>query len=243
VEDRSVLGREAPAPDRVERWGPGVEDVADVRLGSPRRPLLIMLHGGFWRPEYDRLHLRPATEALATAGYTVAAPEYRRIPGRPEATCDDVAAALRELPALLRPHHDGRVLVLGHSAGGHLALWAAAAAPAAGLVATVALAPVADLPAAERERLDDGAVPAFLGAPASDRPDLDPTRARGPSSPVVLVHGLDDTLVPPTQSRAYADAHPTARLVEVPHTGHFALIDPLSAAWATVLRTADDLTA
>jgi acetyl esterase/lipase len=247
ADDGSVLGRTATAPDSVVRWGPGADDVADVRLGAgvgaggggAGRPLVVMVHGGFWRPEYDRLHVRPMTQALAAAGWTVAAPEYRRVAGDPDATCDDVRAALLALPEQLRDHHDGRVIVLGHSAGGHLALWAATAAPAPGLVGTLALAPVADLVEAAREGLGAGAVEAFLGAPAARRPDLDPTRLGAASSRVVLLHGTDDEIVPLRQSRAYVAAHRDAVLDAVPDTGHFALIDPASRAWPRVIAALD----
>jgi acetyl esterase/lipase len=233
--DESVLVRASAPPDAVVPWGPGVDDVADVRLGADDRPLLLVLHGGFWRPAYDRSHLGPMTEALNAAGWTVAAPEYRRIPGDPDATVEDVRVALRVLPVELRGRHDGRVVVLGHSAGGHLALWAASGAPAAGLVATIGLAAVADLAAADRERLGSGAVAAFLGGPAVARADLDPARAVSAARPVTLVHGSRDAVVPVSQSRAYAAAHPGTDLVEVPEAGHYAVIDPLSAAWPAVL--------
>jgi acetyl esterase/lipase len=233
--DESVLVRASSPPDAVVPWGPGDDDVADVRLGADDRPLLVVLHGGFWRPAYDRAHLGPMTEALNAAGWTVAAPEYRRIPGDPDATAEDVRVALRVLPVELRGRHDGRVVVLGHSAGGHLALWAASAAPAAGLVATIGLAAVADLAAADRERLGTGAVAAFLGGPAVARADLDPARAVSSARPVTLVHGSRDAVVPVSQSRGYAAAHPRTDLVEVPDAGHYAVIDPLSAAWPAVL--------
>lgn len=191
-----MLQRGSSEPDLVLAYGPGPDEVADVRLGNEQQPLVVMLHGGFWRPEYDRRHLRPMTEAVAAAGFTVAAPEYRRIPGDPDATCEDVRVALRVLPVELRGRYDGRVVVAGHSAGGHLALWAASTAPAAGLHATLALAPVTDLVAAERDGLGDGAVAAFLGGFAAGRRDLDPIRcvsAQRPERPVHLLHGLADT--------------------------------------------------
>jgi acetyl esterase/lipase len=233
--DESVLVRGSAAPDAVVAWGPGADDVADVRLGADDRPLLVVVHGGFWRPAYDRSHLGPMTEALNAAGWTVAAPEYRRVPGDPDGTAEDVRVALRVLPVELRGRHDGRVVVLGHSAGGHLALWAASAAPAAGLVATIGLAPVADLAAADRERLGTGAVEAFLGGPGAGRPDLDPARTVSAAQPVTLVHGGQDAVVPVSQSRSYAAAHPGTELLEVPDAGHYALIDPLSSAWPVVL--------
>jgi pimeloyl-ACP methyl ester carboxylesterase len=134
--------------------------------------------------------------------------------------------------------HDGRVVVVGHSAGGHLALWAAGSCPAPGLVRTVGLGAVADLALAERLGLGAAAVPAFLGAAAATRPDLDPALASLVIGPVVLVHGARDIVVPVSVARSYVARHPGTELVEVPGAGHFALIDPGSPAWQTVVRAA-----
>jgi acetyl esterase/lipase len=225
----------------VVSYGPGELDVADVQLGGDDQPLVVVIHGGFWRPEYDRTHLRAMIHALAAEGFTAAAPEYRRIPGNPDAMLEDVRVALRILPTELRGRHDGRVIVLGHSAGGHLALWAAAVAPAPGLVGTVALAPVADVAGADRERLGSGAVEAFLGDAASSRPDLDPTRMVSAIEPVLLLHGTEDDVVPLRQSEVYAAAHRGAELRPVPGAGHFALIDPASPAWPQVVAAIRDI--
>jgi len=234
-DDESILERPSAPLDAVVRWGEGEDDVADVRYGDPARPLVVLIHGGFWRPAYDRVHVRATTEALAREGWTVAAPEYRRIPGDPDATTSDVAAALTALPSLLADHHDGRVVVLGHSAGGHLGLWAASAAPAPGLVLTVPLGAVASLALAEADGLGAGAVGAFLGGAAAGRPDLDPVLLPAPFSQVTLVHGAEDTIVPPNQASAYAAAHPRARVVEVAGCGHFGVIDPEADAWHAVV--------
>ena len=235
ADDESVLGRESPEPDVVASYGPGPDDVADVQLGGDDRPLVVLLHGGFWRPGFDRTHLRDMAHALAAEGFTAAATEYRRIPGNPDAALADVRVALRVLPVELRGRHDGRTIVVGHSAGGHLALWAASAAPARDLLGTVALAPVADLAAAEAARLGSGAVNAFLAGSASSRVDLDPVRMATPATRVVLVHGDDDQVVPPSQSQAYAGTHPSAVLNLLPGIGHFGLIDPTSPAFARVV--------
>jgi acetyl esterase/lipase len=234
-DDDSVLTRAAAGPDVVVSYGPGAADVAEVQLGGDDLPLVIVLHGGFWRPEYDVTHLRAMIHGLAAEGFTAAAPEYRRLPGDPDSMLEDVRVALRILPVELRGRHDGRVVVMGHSAGGHLALWAAAVAPPPGLVGTVALAPVADLAGAERERLGNDAVEAFLGGPASSRPDLDPTRMVSATEPVVLLHGDADLAVPLRQSEAYAAAHPRSVLQVLAGEGHFGLIDPRSTAWHEVI--------
>ncbi|MDT0307151.1 alpha/beta hydrolase [Streptomyces sp. DSM 44917] len=244
VEDRSVLTRETPPPPLTVRYGEGPDRVADAWPGGAAaagRPLLVLIHGGFWRPEYDRTHTRPMARALAGDGWSVASLEYRRVPGDPGATGEDVRAALAAVPGELAARgaaSDGSMVLVGHSAGGHLALWAAAVAPAPGLRGTLGLAPVADLRLGHRLGLDGGAVRDFLGgepgAGGEGADAWDPARLAAPGAPVVLVHGMEDIRVPLGLSDAYARAHPGARVVPVPGVGHFELIDPLSAAWPEV---------
>lgn len=234
-----MLDRPAPGPDRELHYGDHPDAVADLRFGGPgagARPLVVVVHGGFWRPAYDRVHVRPLTAALAGAGWTTAAVEYRRVPGRPDDTVADVAAALAALPgaAELAGRSDGRLVLVGHSAGGHLVLQAAADPRAPALAGVVALAPVADLVLAEQLALDGDAVRAFLGGAAADRPDLDPVRQPAPRTAVTVLHGRDDAIVPIAVGRSYTDAHPATRLVEV-DGGHFAVIDPRSTAWPQLL--------
>ncbi|WP_035804125.1 alpha/beta hydrolase fold domain-containing protein [Kitasatospora mediocidica] len=242
MEDRSVLTRPTPGPDLTLRHGHRSDQVADAWLGdarAARRPLAVLVHGGFWRPDYDRTHARAQGGALRAAGWTVVSVEYRRTPGAPDLAVRDVAAALAAVPEALADAapapHNGSMVVLGHSAGGHLALWSAAAAPAPGLLGTIALAPVADLDGAHRLRLDGDAVAAFLGGPPQDRPDLDPALLATPVTPVVIVHGDEDEVVPVKTNDAYARAHPATRRMQLTGAGHFALIDPLSAAWPLVV--------
>ncbi|MEU5866491.1 MULTISPECIES: alpha/beta hydrolase [unclassified Nonomuraea] len=220
MENRAVLTRPAPGPVRALRYGPDADQVID--LWPDEGPVVALVHGGFWRPEYDRTHLRPMANALHRAGYSVAAVEYRRRPGDPAATVADLRAAV----GLLQPS-----VVVGHSAGGHLALCAAPAG-----AAVLALAPVADLRLAARLGLDGGAVTDFLGGPPDDHPGLDPVRLPAPAGPVVIVHGTADERVPVELSESYAAAHPAASLVRVPGAGHFVLIDPESRTWPLVER-------
>jgi acetyl esterase/lipase len=241
-EDRSVLTRPASAPDAVVAYGPAEEQVADVRFGRdspPDRPVVVVVHGGFWRPAFDRVHLRPMTGALAAAGWTTVTPEYRRVPGRPDLAVEDVHDAVRSVAG--SPEFTGRrVLLAGHSAGGHLVLQAASTLEAPHVPAGVlALAPVADLRRAQGLRLDGDAVPAFLGEDAAARPDLDPVLLPTPMAPVRIVHGTDDGIVPVEVSESYVRHHPGAVLTPVV-CGHFALIDPRSAAWPMVLGALDD---
>ncbi|MGH8828343.1 MAG: alpha/beta hydrolase family protein [Jiangellaceae bacterium] len=234
VEDRSVLDRPGPLPDLVLTYGDAPDQVIELWLGADRagiQTLVTVVHGGFWRPEYDRLHARPMAAALRDAGWPVASVEYRRMPGRPDRTIDDVRAALCALPDL-HPAAASGLVVVGHSAGGHLALLAGVDVP--GLRGVLALAPVASLPIAHELDLDDGAVAGFLGSDPADRADLDPVQRADVGCPVTIVHGIDDAIVPITLAEAYVDAHPATRLVRLEHVGHFALIDPLSAAWPVV---------
>jgi acetyl esterase/lipase len=241
-------------PDLTVSYGPDADQVADIRLpgGSGPAPLVLLWHGGFWRPQWDRIHTGPLAAGLAGAGFVVANVEYRR--ARWPVTLHDVAAAADAVPGLVARSLPGRVdprriIYTGHSAGGHLALWAAlrhrlpASAPArldtAPQVAGVlALAPVADLADAYRLDLDGGAVGAFLGGGPDDVPAryaaTDPAALGAPSASVVVVHGDGDGRVPVDMSRRYAAAS-GARLIELPDTDHFALIDPQSAAWPQVV--------
>ena len=242
AEDLSVLSRAAAPPDHMLRYAAHSDQVIDVWYGDRRaadRPVAVLLHGGFWRPEYDRVHVRPMAHALSAVGWSVASVEYRREPGRPDSTVGDVRTALERLPRLLaesgrlEPSGQGMVLI-GHSAGGHLALWAATAVRPAALRGTLALAPVADLALADRLQLDEGAVAAFLGSAGSTRPDLDPVVLAGPPTPVTIIHGTADTVVPITLAESYVAAHRATRHLPVSGVGHYEVIDPLSLVWPLV---------
>jgi acetyl esterase/lipase len=246
TENRGVLSAPAPAPDLTVSYGPEPDQVADVRLpaGGPA-PLVLLWHGGFWRPAWDRTHVAPMAAALAGEGFAVATVEYRRT-GWTQ-TSADVAAAADAVPGLVSQAVPGRVdlartVYSGHSAGGQLALWAAAARPGKagrpGPAGVLALAPVADLAEAYRLDLDGGAVAAFLGGGPDEVPDryaaASPAALGPPGVPVVVMHGCADGRVPVAMSRRYAAAT-GARLVELPGADHFALIDPASAVWPLVV--------
>ncbi len=236
-DDLSVLTRPAGAPDEVVAYGKHADQIADVRYGADGHhglPLVLIVHGGFWRPQYDRMHVGPMAEAIASAGWTVAAAEYRRVPGDPEKTLHDVGEALAVLPGKIS-HHDGNVVLIGHSAGGHLVLWLSAARRTPQLAGTLALAPVADLRLAHELNLGDGAAAAFLGANPRTRPDVDPKQLPSPQIPTTIVQGERDVIVRPSLAESYVSAHPKVRLVRLAGVGHFAPIDPETTAWQTVL--------
>jgi acetyl esterase/lipase len=268
-ENRDVLGRPAPPADLTVSYGPHPDQVADVRFppaGGGPVPLVLLWHGGFWRAAYDRAHLGPMASDLAGRGFAVASVEYRRTgPGAGggggwPVTFTDVAEAADAVPVLIEKAAPGRVardrvVYAGHSAGGHLAVWAAlrdrlpAGAPGrAGSLPRVAgvlvLAPVIDLADAHRLGLDGDAVDALLGGGPEKVPDryaaTDPAALGTPGTRLMLVHGDRDSRVPVAMSRRYAVATGSS-LTEVPGADHFAVIDPESAAWPAVLDALNPL--
>jgi acetyl esterase/lipase len=224
---------------------------------------VIFLHGGFWRDEFDRSHTGPLAAALADAGYAVCTPEFRRIGqqgGGWPGTFDDVAAAVDALPGLVAAaagagRVDARRIVLaGHSAGGHLALWAAARhrLPSSSSWSgpwspswrgVVGLAAVSDLRACHDQELGGGAAADLMGGSPGRYPDqyaqADPARLIPLGLRVRLVHGSADDRVPCGMSQDYAAravaAGDDVGLDELPGYGHFELIDPLTGAWPAVL--------
>ena len=216
--------------------------------GSDPAPVAVVLHGGFWRAAYGVDLARPLAADLAARGWAAVAVEYRRVGtgGGWPTTLDDVAAALdllRDLPDAGRL--DLSVLaVVGHSAGGHLAGWAAgrhllpAGAPGADprtrVTAAVLQAGVLDLELAAGQRMGDGAVTDFLGGSPAEHPDryaaASPTRLAPTGVPVLCVHGEADTTVPPEQSRRYAEVDPAAEVALV-DGDHMVVIDVAGPAW------------
>ncbi|MEV4821546.1 alpha/beta hydrolase [Micromonospora sp. NPDC049274] len=253
ADPRAVLTRPAPEPDVTVAYGDHPDQVADLRRptgAGPARPLVVVVHGGFWRAEYDRRHTGPLAAALAADGYPVAQLEYRRT-GQPgggwPGTFTDALAGIAALPELAAEALPGRVrrtapILIGHSAGGHLALYAAATAPST-VGGVLALAPVADLAEAYRLDLDSGAVAALLGGGPADFPDryaaTDPRSLVPIRTRTVVVHGSRDQQVPVAMSRDFVVAGRATgsdiALLELPGCEHFGLIDPESSAWPRVL--------
>lgn len=237
TEDLSVLTRTAKQADLSLRYGDANEQVADLRYGrrGGELPLLVLIHGGFWKPQYDRAHLEAMSSALADAGWSTLTLEYRRVPGRPECTFQDIAAAIALLPQQVVAHN-GKHLFIGHSAGGHLALWAAVQCEHSALQGVLALAPAANLQLAHQLQLGSGAVLSFLGQDPVECPDADPVKLKAPTMAVSILQGENDALVPPVVPASYVAAFPKTRYVVLPDCGHFAVIDPQSAAWSTVIK-------
>ena len=223
------------------------------RPSDESRGVVVVIHGGFWKAEYDASLGDPLARDLAGRGWTAWNLEYRRVGnggGWPE-TFDDVAAGIDRL-ADVEGLDLSTVVTLGHSAGGHLATWAAARGrfeqwrpQQVPVTAVISQAGVLDLTAAAADGLGGGAVEAFLGQPPGPAYDLvDPARQLPLDVPVWCVHGSGDTVVPLSQSADYVDAAvragARAELVEI-NGDHFTVIDPASEAWARTVEILDSL--
>ncbi len=231
-----LLSEPAPPADARLAYGPHVSQFLEFRRARVpgMRPLVIMIHGGFWRERFNLLYAGHACAALSEAGFVTANLEYRRVGeagGGWPGTLEDihVAAAFARRHAAEFGGDSARCVAMGHSAGGHLALWLAAELQ--DLSRIVALGPVATL----HQLLSDRATVDFLGGTADEVPEryahADP--ARPSCVPRVIIHGTEDESVPIAFSRAYAAP---AQLIEVPGADHFAVIDPLHPAWLRVLE-------
>ncbi len=249
-----VAAAEVPPPARTTAYGPDPAQVYDVREpagpGAPRGTVAVV-HGGFWRAEHDRAHAAAQAQALAEEGWVVAVVEYRRtgMPGGGwPGTLEDVRTALTAVAA--DPDLPGPLLAVGHSAGGHLALWAASQADTP-LDGVVALGGCVDLATSARLDLGDGATQRLMGGGPDEVPDryatADPAQLLPARVPVVLVHGTADDRVPVEISHSYAAlAAGSTRPVtveELPGVGHYELIDPRDPAFARVLHAVASLAA
>jgi len=229
AEESALLALKPVPPDRTVSYGQHPSQVVDFYGDGASGPRVTVLHGGFWREAYDRSHLSPFATALAAQGMVVELVEYRRTGGGGgwPVTAQDVAAALE----LLGPPD----VLLGHSAGGQLALWAASERERAA-DRVVVVSPVADMERAHRLRLGNGVVSEFLGGEGMVRerlPEADPMRLL-PRVPVEILHGTADEVVPPELSRRYANDWGT-RLHLLPGVGHYAPFMPGTPAFGVLV--------
>lgn len=238
-------------------YGPHRDQFGELTLpaagtGNRPVPVAVLVHGGTWLAEYDLDRLRPLAVDLAARGWAAWNVEYRRIGaesggGWPQ-TLQDVSAAVDHLAALVdggAPLDLGRVVSIGHSAGGHLALLDAAREPGSATVrarAVVGLAPLTDL---ARAHADGGGatIEAFLGGTPEDHADVyaaaSPVTRVPLGLPQLLVHGDRDEHVSAVATTDYVaaarEAGDDVRLEPAPGHDHFQVADRGSAAWAAVV--------
>ena len=224
-------------------------------------PVVVLIHGGFWRFGADRslslmTHL---AEDLAGRGIAAWNIEYRRVGGEGggwPGTLEDAAAAI-DTVAGMGEVDPARVVTVGHSAGGHLALWLAArhripagnpgARPVLRPRGAVALAGVADLVEGARDGLGSGACVDLLGGLPAEQPGryavASPLALLPLGVPQLLVHGGLDDDVPLSQSTAYAASALAAgdevELVERADAGHMDVIDVTDEFWTATCAWLD----
>ncbi len=224
-------------------------------------PIVPLLHGGFWRATYDLTLMDKLAAYLAHHGIAAWNIEYRRVGNKGggwPGTLQDVAQAIDYLCTITTASNIDllRIVPVGHSAGGHLALWLAARSclpshsPLAitktplALTGAISLAGVVDLELAWQLKLSKNAVRDFIGGSPAEMPkqyaEASPTALLPFQVPQVLIHGKDDTIVPLAISQFYAlkaaRAGDTVKIMELPATDHFAVIDPSSDAWAATMH-------
>jgi acetyl esterase/lipase len=209
--------------DSASESGPG-ESGADT--------VAVLLHGGYWRVRYDRSYLVPFAEYLVAQGLAVASVEYRRVGNGGEwpVIIEDVTAGVDKAVELFPGK---RIVLVGHSAGGHLALLAA---DRPGVAKVVAVGGLCDLARAHELGLSDNAVTLLLGGDLGRLPAADPMNHVPPPVPVTLIHGDADTDVPLELSQRYQEKS-GAELVVLPGIGHFEPVEPGAAATVAAIRS------
>ena len=253
---------------RTIAYGPNPSQVGELYRpeGDGPFPVVVLIHGGFWTAMFDRRQMTPLADALVGDGYAVWNVEYRRLGedgGGWPGTFDDIAAAVDALDGLDPALDLSRVQVVGHSAGGQLAAFAAGRPDAKVTVAkAVSLAGVLDVVTADADRfgtvLTDLTAPEPVGAPPATRPELAPVIAEHAGDGIVhyLLGGHRDdvperyaTVTPPISVPllsilgtaddvvpAKYTAHPAAEHVEAPGANHFDVIDPNHPSWDIVRK-------
>lgn len=260
----------AAKADAVLRYGEAPSQFAELWLppGDGPHPVVAIIHGGCWRKEIADLSImNAAADDLRRRGYAVWNVEYRRV-GEPgggyPGMYKDVGAGLDALRAQAGPRRLDlkRLALLGHSAGGHLALWASArpALPASSslrtadplrIPAVLSVGGVGDLTAAEKDArfaqaCGDDTFAALVGSGPDRFADTSPSRLAAPGVRQVMLHGREEQVAPVDLGRSYmrqaAEIGADVEVIEVPDAGHFEVITPGTPAWDTVVDTLAELT-
>lgn len=254
-------------------YGTEPSQFAELRVpaGSGPHPVVVLIHGGCWKRDFGSLRdLGPMADSLAASGVATWNVEYRRV-GEPgggwPGTFSDIAASLDHLGTLAPAYRLDlvRVVIVGHSAGGTLGLWAAARdqfektrgggadAIRPRLRGVVSLAGLTDLEQRARTsgqgRCSEGAVESLLAGSPADVPDryarVSPIRLLPLGVPHVHLWGREDALIPSQYGTAMVEAASKAgdmaRLVIVEGAGHFELARPLPPAWPAVRASIQSL--
>jgi len=241
-----ILTLAPPPADARVAYGKDPNQFGDLRFPKTAGPFPVVMniHGGFWRAKYDLAHAGHLCAALTSKGFATWNVEYRRV-GNPgggwPGSFEDIVSAYRFIPQIAQQYKldPAKVMVMGHSAGGQLAL--CLAAHELSVKRVISLAGVVDLQKAYELHLSNDAVIEFLGGKPKEVPEhyheADPMQLTIKATQW-LIHGEADDVVPPLFSRDYVQAKQKrgedAHLLEVGPAGHFDLIDPRSRAWPKI---------
>jgi acetyl esterase/lipase len=255
---RDILTRPISPADHRIAYGPNEFQFGELRLpkGAGPHPVAIVIHGGCWMSQYGLTYMGHLSAALAEAGVATWSVEYRRIGnqgGGWPGTFEDVSRAADHLRTIAKTHplDLDRVIAVGHSAGGHLALWLAArkilpkdspvhSPDPLPLRGVVSLAGITDLRRAGTAC--DANVPELMGGSANDKTAIydqaSPIELLPLGIPSAIVQGSIDSIIPLAMAKDYAEAAKKkgddARLVVIEKAGHFEVVDPKSFAWQAV---------
>lgn len=215
------------------QYGEDALQFAEYWQAEAAAPLVYLIHGGCWLNAYDLTHTHPLASALSDLGFAVFSVEYRRIGdtgGGWPGTFDDIVAGLDTARSIGHKN----IFTVGHSAGGHLALWLAATHPAPELKGAIGLAAISDLVSyAQGTSGCEKATPELMGGSPESVPEryeqtspllLDSTK------PTLLIHGDSDAIVDITQSDNFIVKHSGSELLRLKGKGHFDMIDPRQAS-------------
>ncbi len=244
----------------TEKYGPEDFQEGDLYLpGTESPPVVCLLHGGFWQMPYDRSQLTAVSIDLVSRGFAVWNIEYRRLGaegGGWPGTFNDVIAAVNHLESFVDSGISlnlERVIVAGHSAGGHLALWCAGQTDTVSETftrlrikpaAVVGLAPVADLVGAYEAREGDNPIAKLLGGTPAEVPDRYLIGSPMAMVPLgvrhLVIHGTADEALPIELTRNYARAAKNAGdeidFIELADVGHMDYVDPSSKAHSLLCK-------
>jgi acetyl esterase/lipase len=240
MRDSAEILTDPPPPPADARlaYGPEPLQFGDLRLPDAEAPpLVVVIHGGYWKANYNLIHTGHMSRALTAEGIGTWNVEYRSI-GDPgggwPGTGEDIARAVEFIPKL--PVDHTRVVLVGHSAGGQLALWAAKRAQ----LPVVALAPVSDVQESAERNGPDSPPAKFM--PPEHFADGSPLELLPLGVRQILIHCTDDDDVPYAMSERYVGAAGNeAELVTLEGGGHFELIDPLASEWSRVKTAIESL--
>jgi len=241
---------------RIIRYGAEQSQFVEVYepRGEPTADTTVLIHGGYWRHRYGAELMHPLVSAFRSRGSTVVNLEYRRVGELPDPAWPHLSADVLsgiEFAIDLMPMVEATLTIVGHSAGGQLALWAAgqnALIERRDVTTVVALAPLGDLVSADRQRLSNHATAELLGGTSDEvahrYEQASPLEQLPIGARLVLVHGNHDQHVPVEQTTAFSRAAEAAgddvTTILDEAIDHFDVINPTHAIWKRIFAELGD---